>query len=615
MAIVSTNNWMSSGALLLAVIASVVNAEIQITEIADKGSWNICNGNDWLEIHNTGDTPIDLSQGYLLHDDKGPDHDEAYRFPPETPLMQPNEYRVLCTRLTMEQEDSTSNSNGGPVILKPDPLSPQFGIGGDDKITLLQMAEKDGGETSIVRQQPDGKILPVDMSLVKIVDTVGPLPNTDDRFDVTYALHPDFPGQFNYTSTPTPGAPNVITRIPTKEEYLAQHRAQLQAQDELGRTFFDMDERGYRLPKGEGMDDILELRVTMTDLDYAFVTANRTYEINRAFTNASIWTKDGTLIKSLDSPGKIRPKGQSTLFIAACLGTETNPWQIDFDAFDNTQTLFGVERAYLRHHMGDYSYMRDYAYNRMLARFGLPYLRARKVHFYINNELKGLYTLMEAPDQEYTFARNFPNYNPESYALYKIKSMSLECGIYTQEEIAKAQTLVDDPSLPPYSFQRGYHKPEVKELGLFESRQCIRNFREQVWDVDFLHVVVAYLRYDEDCGDALMGEGLIDRDLGTKNWDKPMKQLIRDHLSGLGKCGPDCEGNTLKEKVDIENFLKSFAFYAVTMNSDSPLVNGNNYYLAQSGDEDFGGPGGWKVCFHFWVIIEGCEAILVASTI
>jgi CotH kinase protein len=42
--------------------------------------------------------------------------------------------------------------------------------------------------------------------------------------------------------------------------------------------------------------------------------------------------------------------------------------------------------------------------------------------------------------------------------------------------------------------------------------------------------------------------------------------------------------------VDIENFLKSFAFYAATIQSDSPLGNGNNYYLAQTGDGT-----GWKI--------------------
>ena len=63
------------------------------------------------------------------------------------------------------------------------------------------------------------------------------------------------------------------------------------------------------------------------------------------------------------------------------------------------------------------------------------------------------------------------------------------------------------------------------------------------------------------------------------------------NFRGDARCDPECSDSNLKDKVDRENFLKTFAFYAVTMNVDSPLVNGNNYYLAQSG----GAQGGWKI--------------------
>lgn len=57
----------------------------------------------------------------------------------------------------------------------------------------------------------------------------------------------------------------------------------------------------------------------------------------------------------------------------------------------------------------DYSFSREWAYYRMLARFGLSYLRARKVNFYINDNYHGLCNLLEAPEQEYVFYRDFPN--------------------------------------------------------------------------------------------------------------------------------------------------------------------------------------------------------------
>lgn len=64
----------------------------------------------------------------------------------------------------------------------------------------------------------------------------------------------------------------------------------------------------------------------------------------------------------------------------------------------------------------------------MLARFGLPHLRARKARFYINDELMGYYTLLEAPDQDYAFHRSFPDFDPENYALYKVKIYARDCG-------------------------------------------------------------------------------------------------------------------------------------------------------------------------------------------
>ena len=266
-----------------------------------------------------------------------------------------------------------------------------------------------------------------------------------------------------------------------------------------------MDERGYPVP--DAMDPVLTLHVTMTAEDYDYLTQNSTYEVYKPFQSAKLTTKDGQTILTLDSPGRIRPKGQSTLFLAACLDTPTMPFQIEFTSKTNSsQTLFGVEKLYLRHHMGDLSYMRDYAYHRMLARFGLPHLRTRKVLFYVNNNLHGFYTLHEAVDQEYVFARNFPDYNPESFALYKMKSFSLDCGLYPQKNLEKAEQLaVEEPdATPPYSFQRGEHRLEVPELGNFAIDKCLQAFVDRVFDREQVEAALAYQRYDEDCAEMLL---------------------------------------------------------------------------------------------------------------
>jgi hypothetical protein len=254
--------------------------------------------------------------------------------------------------------------------------------------------------------------------------------------------------------------------------------------------------------------------------------------------------------------------------------------------------LFGVERVFLRHHIGDYSYMRDYAYNRMLARFGLPFVRARKVRVTINGNAHGLYTLMEAPDQDYVFHRSFPDFNPQQYALFKIKSFAMDCGSYTFDEIAKAEARLDETSTPPYAFQRGEHKPIIQEFDIFAVDTCIENYDKDLWERDYNDAILAWLRYDKSCADMLVGEGLIEQDLGTDGYDKEIKQWITQSYSDENLCNEGCTNSDLADRVDQENWLKSFAFYAVTMNSDTPLVNGNNFYLAMSGSEV---NGGWKI--------------------
>ena len=45
-----------------------------------------------------------------------------------------------------------------------------------------------------------------------------------------------------------------------------------------------------------------------------------------------------------------------------------------------------------------------------------------------------------------------------------------------------------------------------------------------------------------------------------------------------------CSNSDLADDVDADQFLRNFAFYAITLTYDSPMGNGNNYYLANPGD-------------------------------
>lgn len=244
--------------------------------------------------------------------------------------------------------------------------------------------------------------------------------------------------------------------------------------------------------------------------------------------------------------------------------------------------------------MADSSYMKEWTMHRMLARFGLPYLRTRSVRLFINSEYYGLYSFMEAPDQEYVFARSFPNYDPSNFGLYKVKTASRGCGGYSEETIAAAPESTADTT---YSFERGTHREKMKvsEWGLNGMGECFTWFL-QIITKESLDAVSAWEKYGRNCGEMLVEEGLIDRDLGASSNDVVMKEFINKYLThegpvpGLCKAEVDCSATGLETAVDQENWLKNMAVYAVTIMMDSPLGNGNNYFLAQTGDSN-----GWKI--------------------
>lgn len=214
--------------------------------------------------------------------------------------------------------------------------------------------------------------------------------------------------------------------------------------------------------------------------------------------------------------------------------------------------------------------------HRMLARFGLPHLRTRTVRFFVNDEPVGLYDLLEAPDQDYVFQRSFPDFDPTNYGLYKVKTLSLGCGSYDEGALEKTKARINATDTPPYVFDRGEHRPVVPVLQNWEG--CASEFAKSITS-EFDDVILAYVRVGEDCGKVLVDEGLIDRDLGVETLDATVQVFINQHLAN-NTCDADCTNSNLTEDVDIDNFLRNFAVMAAILNSDSPLGNGNNYYLA-----------------------------------
>jgi hypothetical protein len=93
-------------------------------------------------------------------------------------------------------------------------------------------------------------------------------------------------------------------------------------------------------------------------------------------------------------------------------------------------------------------------------------------------------------------------------------------------------------------------------------------------------VATLYLKYNKNCGEMLVQEGLVDRDLGTENWDTVMTTFINKYLVETVVS----ENSDMDQEVDVESFLKTTAVLAFMLSEDSVLGTMNNYYMAQIGD-------------------------------
>jgi len=191
---------------------------------------------------------------------------------------------------------------------------------------------------------------------------------------------------------------------------------------------------------------------------------------------------------------------------------------------------------------------------------------------------------MEAPDQDYVFQRSFPDFNPSMYGLYKVKTLSFLCG---DDEMNSRLPMmgVDVDVTPPYSFERGEHRPKMPVVGNYGIEECDVNFRNELVG-QFGAAYAANLQADDgdNCGKFLVDSDLIGRKLGVKAVDKAMEDFINHNLAG-NKCDDKCSNSNLADEVDVTNYLRNIAVMAALLHSDSPLGNGNNYYLVNTGAE------------------------------
>ena len=184
--------------------------------------------------------------------------------------------------------------------------------------------------------------------------------------------------------------------------------------------------------------------------------------------------------------------------------------------------------------------------------------------------------------------RSFGEFDPETTALYKMKSGMDDCPPVEQEiEAAK-----DDGEIPnPYYFERGDHRDDISsELMTSDSdiadrmMECSTNFFTEMGK-EREDIIKGYvLEYNETCGLAMVSMNRVDRDYGPKSIDANMIEF----LDGVYY---NTSITDMKEYIDTDQWIKNLAAYAVTLNLDSVIMNINNWYVATTD----GGKNDWKL--------------------
>jgi len=116
---------------------------------------------------------------------------------------------------------------------------------------------------------------------------------------------------------------------------------------------------------------------------------------------------------TLDSVA-IRAKGGSSLRSLSRSATERFSFKVDVNEYVDGQRLLGKKKFVLNNFFNDPSYMREVITYDLMAEMGVPSSQSAYVNVYINNELLGLYLLVEVLDSEY-LDRHFDNTEGDLY--------------------------------------------------------------------------------------------------------------------------------------------------------------------------------------------------------
>ncbi|MEC0106430.1 CotH kinase family protein [Paenibacillus taichungensis] len=146
-------------------------------------------------------------------------------------------------------------------------------------------------------------------------------------------------------------------------------------------------------------DNVIDVNVTIDDADWKSMLES---PLDKDYKKVSVEV-DGN---KLDNVG-FSTKGNLTLkSVASMQDSDRYSFRLKFDKYDKTQSLLGLDKMVLNNNYADPSYMREVLHYEALRSIGMDVPMTNYVNLYINGELVGFYTGVEAVDDSY-LERNY----------------------------------------------------------------------------------------------------------------------------------------------------------------------------------------------------------------
>ncbi|WP_433751238.1 CotH kinase family protein [Paenibacillus amylolyticus] len=146
-------------------------------------------------------------------------------------------------------------------------------------------------------------------------------------------------------------------------------------------------------------DNVIDVNVTIDDADWKSMLES---PLDKDYKNVSVEV-DGN---KLDNVG-FSTKGNLTLkAVASMEDSDRYSFRLKFDKYDKKQTLLGLDKMVLNNNYADPSYMREVLHYEALRSIGMDVPMTNYVNLYVNGELVGFYTGVEAVDDSY-LERNY----------------------------------------------------------------------------------------------------------------------------------------------------------------------------------------------------------------